>query len=91
LTGILNITDNFKAKTLKDTYLFFSLEFMICRETPTTFPKLSCVRSKITRCSFKVFFILFIPFSFQKHQLNNQHKEQNLKIIKILQFIILIK
>ena len=52
--------ESFKDKMVDGTNLFFSIELMVCRDTPIIFANSSCVRSNMVLSIFNLFFIFRI-------------------------------
>lgn len=52
LTGLANKLDNFKANIVEGTYLFFSIELMVCLDTPIFLANTSWVRLCSARSTF---------------------------------------
>ncbi len=62
LTGFLNNLDSFNARTVDGMYLFFSIEFIVCLETPIIFANCSCVRLS---SALSIFNLLYTSKSFE--------------------------
>lgn len=56
-TGLSKSFDSFSAKSVEGTYRLVSIELMVCRDTPIFCASSSCVRLRMARSTFKVFFM----------------------------------